>query len=108
MDSTSTNLVKIINKLDLIDKNIDNNKWDKLSEHFAEIKVLRDSFNNQTSVEFENQKNKIITRIDSIEKKIISWKEEQKHKIENLKRKENHINGYKKQPNRAYYIDKSE
>lgn len=115
MDKQLSYYSDINKKLDIIEKNIDNNQWEELAEKFIEIKTLKnkidkEKLNNDKESELKavNQRNKIKSKIDLLEEKINIWKESQKIKIENLKKKENHLNGYKKQPTRSYYIDKSE
>ncbi len=113
MDKQLSYYSNINKKLDIIEKDIDNNQWEELAEKFIEIKTLKskidkEKLNNNKESETLTQRDKIRSKIDVIEEKINIWKESQKLKIENLKKKENHLNGYKKQPTRSYYIDKSE
>jgi len=101
---------EILKKLDIVDRNIDNNEWNLLSEVFKEINQLKERINTDeiSDIKTKKQKEEILSKISILGKKINDWKEKQKNKIENLKIKENHINGYKKQSSRSYYIDKSE
>ena len=102
-------------KLDAITLDIERNQWDKLSDKFSEIRNIKKKIDldnqnktKETDQKLLKQKESILLKIEQLEKKITIWKENQQKKINSLKNKENHLNGYKKQPSRSYYIDKSE
>ena len=115
MDNNIIYYTEIEKKLDLIAKNIEKDQWSVLSGEFLEIKKIKDKIGlenvntkDRSEREIIEQKKKILSKINKLEQTIILWKEKQQEKINNIKTKENHLNGYKKQPNRPYYIDKSE
>ncbi len=115
MDSSLINIIEIEKKLDAITFDIERNQWDKLSDKFSEIRNIKKKIDldnqnktKETDQKLLKQKENILLKIDQLEKKITIWKEDQQEKINKLKNKENHLSGYKKQPNRSYYIDKSE
>jgi len=111
MDSKLSYYIEIEKKLDIIEQDIDQNQYETSIKKFSEIrKIDAAKFSSEPKLDQDISviKDKIITKIEILEKKITKWKADQLNKIETIQKKGNHLDGYKKQPRRSYYIDKSE
>ena len=109
MDKNRSLYTEIKAKLNQIDTHIDQNQWGELDPLFAEIRTLEHRVDKTTAgPDLAEIKQQVLDRINEIETKINAWKESQKGKITANKQQGSHMNGYMKQPQRSYYIDKSE